>query len=604
MRESDEGEDEEGMEHEMGELDKQQQQVVDERLWEKGEDELQPSADEKVERDAPVGESAESQMEAKEEEEGRKKKQTKEERAAEEGEQKEGEQKEEGEGEGAEEGEGDQEGDDEGEAEEDGVRPQTEYEDSNYKDLSNPPKENGEEDQMPEDLPDGIDEAEGGDDGDENEGGDGEGGEVEEGEIFPLDGPDEKEETPQPEGEGEEAMKPAEEGAEPNEEVTEPDGLPEGAGVEAQAEDEDGEEEREGEEAAAETASKIQYEHQQAFDDVKGSNSAMEQPAQNPPAEAEAEGGEREASAASAPQENRGGEGQPEEYSVAVGPSGEKGETKRRSQPAPNPFSELGNALEHWHRELELVKRQAEQGKEPPEEPAGVEEKPALEEGVMADATQEQCEEQREDVLDASERRSEGGQDDRMDVDKPEEGAMETAPSGADISQQGRPSSRKPQVEGEEGKEKPPQPLQPAHCPPSGEGEGLSAGTHVGPVGEDGVGSGKVGEVEDENEVEDSMLEQLQNEYEGEINQWHARPDAASAEAMWRQFELRTSALAQELSEQLRLILEATVASKLQGDYRTGKRISMRKVIPYIASGFRKDKIWLRRTKPSKREYQ
>ena len=30
----------------------------------------------------------------------------------------------------------------------------------------------------------------------------------------------------------------------------------------------------------------------------------------------------------------------------------------------------------------------------------------------------------------------------------------------------------------------------------------------------------------------------------------------------------------------------------------------MRKVIPYIASGFRKDKIWLRRTKPSKRQYQ
>jgi len=30
----------------------------------------------------------------------------------------------------------------------------------------------------------------------------------------------------------------------------------------------------------------------------------------------------------------------------------------------------------------------------------------------------------------------------------------------------------------------------------------------------------------------------------------------------------------------------------------------MRKVIPYIASDFTKDKIWLRRTKPSRREYQ
>jgi len=75
-------------------------------------------------------------------------------------------------------------------------------------------------------------------------------------------------------------------------------------------------------------------------------------------------------------------------------------------------------------------------------------------------------------------------------------------------------------------------------------------------------------------------------------------------EEAWRALEGRTAALSQELCEQLRLLLEATVASKLEGDYRTGKRIAMRKVIPYIASGFRKDKIWLRRTKPHKRQYQ
>ena len=62
--------------------------------------------------------------------------------------------------------------------------------------------------------------------------------------------------------------------------------------------------------------------------------------------------------------------------------------------------------------------------------------------------------------------------------------------------------------------------------------------------------------------------------------------------------------LAGELTEQLRLLLEPTKASKLAGDYRTGKRISMRKVIAYIASHFRKDKIWLRRTRPDKRTYQ
>jgi len=62
--------------------------------------------------------------------------------------------------------------------------------------------------------------------------------------------------------------------------------------------------------------------------------------------------------------------------------------------------------------------------------------------------------------------------------------------------------------------------------------------------------------------------------------------------------------VAHQLCEQLRLILEPTKAAKLQGDFRTGKRLNMRKIIPYIASQFKKDKIWLRRIKPNKREYQ
>ena len=62
--------------------------------------------------------------------------------------------------------------------------------------------------------------------------------------------------------------------------------------------------------------------------------------------------------------------------------------------------------------------------------------------------------------------------------------------------------------------------------------------------------------------------------------------------------------LAGELTEQLRLLLEPSKASRLAGDYRSGKRISMRKVVAYIASHFRKDKIWLRRTRPDKRQYQ
>lgn len=41
-----------------------------------------------------------------------------------------------------------------------------------------------------------------------------------------------------------------------------------------------------------------------------------------------------------------------------------------------------------------------------------------------------------------------------------------------------------------------------------------------------------------------------------------------------------------------------------RGDFRTGKRLNMRRIIPYIASNFQNDRIWLRRSQPSKREYQ
>ena len=59
-----------------------------------------------------------------------------------------------------------------------------------------------------------------------------------------------------------------------------------------------------------------------------------------------------------------------------------------------------------------------------------------------------------------------------------------------------------------------------------------------------------------------------------------------------------------ELTESVRQLLEPTRARRLAGDYRSGKRLAMRKVVAYIASHFRRDKIWLRRTRPDQRQYQ
>lgn len=68
--------------------------------------------------------------------------------------------------------------------------------------------------------------------------------------------------------------------------------------------------------------------------------------------------------------------------------------------------------------------------------------------------------------------------------------------------------------------------------------------------------------------------------------------------------EKRIEPLLYELCNQLQLVLEPTKRSKYKGDFKNGKRLNMRKVIAYVASQFRKDKIWLRRVKPSKRQYQ
>ena len=76
------------------------------------------------------------------------------------------------------------------------------------------------------------------------------------------------------------------------------------------------------------------------------------------------------------------------------------------------------------------------------------------------------------------------------------------------------------------------------------------------------------------------------------------------ARSRWRKSELSALDLASGLCEQLKLILEPTVATKLTGDYKTGKRLNLKRIIPYIASDFKKDKIWMRRTKPSRRDYQ
>lgn len=105
-----------------------------------------------------------------------------------------------------------------------------------------------------------------------------------------------------------------------------------------------------------------------------------------------------------------------------------------------------------------------------------------------------------------------------------------------------------------------------------------------------------------------ALRQRLEAELDEVQRQQQLLPEAAAqqarAQAVWQRYEQLTEAHSNDLCERLRLVLAASQASRLRGDFRTGKRLNMRKIISYIASEFRKDKIWLRRTKPSKREYQ
>lgn len=102
----------------------------------------------------------------------------------------------------------------------------------------------------------------------------------------------------------------------------------------------------------------------------------------------------------------------------------------------------------------------------------------------------------------------------------------------------------------------------------------------------------------------DAMSSELGEYYIARETEGSGEDDGGRAIELWTRCQSSVARLSEELCEQLRIILEPTLATQLKGDYRTGKRINMKKVIPYIASQFKKDKIWLRRTRPHKRHYQ
>jgi midasin len=390
-------------------------------------------------------------------------------------------------------------------------------------------------------------------------------------------------------------------------------------------------------------------------------------PAAQPRSDSDERGGEDDAPDAAAERRDDGaGERQPQSLPPPSGVKEQqedeaakpktRGEQEKRE---PNPFRSLGDALKKWKEKLKMLDEQREsdeQRKVQDDAAQNDDEAPDAAEHefkqqddadadqgdaqTLADATAEQAEQQEIDLNtgmdEDGEVQHQQSSDDEADADEQQE--QQPPESDAATAQQqqqqqkkrrfGKPdrNRRKEDDAGDVQKDD-------AHVDEDARGdddadadaERLAPGTTRGEAEQPSVvAQGAEQEIadeervgldgDDENDDDDggdgrrltaADLAEMRAQLQQATDAWRADgADVARAEALWQRYEAVTHDTAMELCEQLRLILEPTLAAKMRGDYRTGKRVNMRKVIAYVASQFKKDKIWLRRTKPSARQYQ
>ena len=347
-----------------------------------------------------------------------------------------------------------------------------------------------------------------------------------------------------------------------------------------------------------------------------------------------------------------GGEG-----TVAPMTGGSSGDQNKKTPPPPqkqqeaNPHRSLGDALKKWRERLNVVGDAAE--REAADEQGGADEgaegneyeferdaeKGAMDDDkaqgeggiqTLANATEEQAlrrnlnddldDDSKDDDLEQMEMREDNrvdatdegdqgpGKDDDDDKEREDTGAAASAKQRKknDASKRKDVASRDAKAAAMEGEEEADDKDEmDEDRVPGGEGETGDESTIALQLEHTSLDASK--DLVRELTAED--IERARVEAEQSLTQWrekssHDRGNEASAQNLWRKLEQLTTSLSAELAEKLRLILEPTLASRLQGDYKTGKRLNMRKIIPYIASDFRKDKIWLRRSRPSARKYQ
>ncbi|KAH6671551.1 midasin [Plectosphaerella plurivora] len=122
----------------------------------------------------------------------------------------------------------------------------------------------------------------------------------------------------------------------------------------------------------------------------------------------------------------------------------------------------------------------------------------------------------------------------------------------------------------------------------------------------DSDNDGGVDDVEqsDEEDVDETSAQLHDTHITGDEEEEQPLRDFDESMQLWTDFQTKTSGLSLSLTSQLRLILTPSQSTKLSGSFRTGKRLNIKKIIPYIASSYKRDKIWMRRAVPTKRSYQ
>ncbi|KAK5001063.1 AAA ATPase midasin [Elasticomyces elasticus] len=304
---------------------------------------------------------------------------------------------------------------------------------------------------------------------------------------------------------------------------------------------------------------------------------------------------------AGAAEQNEGQEGEASEEQRAAGKSGKRskleqgqassGNDKDSEEPAESlPFKKLGDALDKWYRQQEQIRDAQKQddaarNQAQDSDVAGAEFEHLHDEQASADAqalggaTEEQAK-ALDESMGVSADKEENPQDFLEEDASPEAGEESSQSKEAEIQDVDQaPGQTKAELQRE---------------------QNVFVGRRHDQPLEDVEHS--TDRPEDEFDME---------EVDTQLTNTHLEPDSASTRltqeeglALWTTYESRTRILSHLLTEHLRLILSPTQATKMRGDFRTGKRLNIKRIIPYVASQYKRDKIWMRRSVPSKRAYQ